>query len=366
MQRFLALASAGFLSASIAQAGGIDRSGQVIAPLFEPGGESGSYAELSFGSVYPSVTGTAQGFDSGDMAEQYLRFGAAYKTDINDRLSFAIIFDQPYGADVDYPTGTGYAFAGSTASFDSNAITGILRYKFDNGFSVHAGLRAQETSAEVSIPYLAGYQASSPSDVGFGYLVGAAYERPEIALRVALTYFSKIEHDTEATEYTALTGTTTSPTSFETPQAVNLDLQTGIAEDTLLFGSVRWVNWSDFTLTPPVYTNLIGLPILYYNGDYTTYTIGVGRKFNDNWSGSIALSYEPSNGGYTTNLGPHDGLFGVLVGVKYTQDRWSVSGGVNFSWIGDAESVVSRTPFETSSFTDNTAIGAGIRIGYNF
>ncbi|MAC90260.1 MAG: hypothetical protein CMF73_13175 [Maricaulis sp.] len=354
------------LSASIAQAGGIDRTGQVITPLFETGGETGSYAELSFGSVYPSVSGSALGIGSGDMAGQYLRFGAAYKTDINDRVSLAVIFDQPYGADVDYPTGTGYPFAGSTASFDSNAITGILRYKFDNGISLHAGLRAQEVSAEVSIPSLAGYRGSSPSDVGFGYLLGAAYERPEIGLRVALTYFSKVEHDTEANEFTAVTGNTSNPTSFETPQAVNLDLQTGINENTLLFGSARWVNWGDFTLNPPVYESIVGLPILYYNGDYTTYTIGVGRKFNENWSGTIALSYEPSNGGYTTNLGPHDGLFGVLVGVKYTQDRISISGGVNMSWIGDAETVVSRDPFATSSFTDNTAIGAGIRIGYNF
>ena len=257
-------------------------------------------------------------------------------------------------------------FGGSTAEFESNAITGILRYKFDGGFSVHAGLRAQAISADVAIPYFAGYTASSPTDTSFGYLVGAAYEKPEIALRVALTYFSKVKHDTEVTEYTALTGTSTSPTSLETPEAINFDFQTGIAADTLLFGGVRWVNWADFTITPPVYENLLGTPIVYYNGNYTTYTVGVGRKFNDTWSGSVALTYEPAVGGYTTNLGPHDGLFGVTVGVKYTRDRFSVSGGVNLAWIGDAETVVSRTPFATSSFDNNTAIGAGIKIGYNF
>ena len=296
MQRYLILASAGCLVASMAQAGGMDRSGQTIAPLFEDGGETGSYAELSFGSIYPDVSGTALGTDSGNMAENYLRFGAAYKTDLSDRVSLAVIFDQPYGADVAYPTGTGYVFAGSTANFESNAITGILRYKFDNGFSLHAGVRAQSTEAEVSIPYIVGYTASSPSDTGFGYLVGAAYEKPEIALRIALTYFSAIEHETEVTEYTGLTGTTNGTTSFETPEAFNLDVQTGIAENTLLFGGIRWVNWGDFAIAPPVYSALIGKPIVYYNGNYTAYTLGIGRKFNDTWSGSIAMTYGPGVG----------------------------------------------------------------------
>ncbi|CAN0578905.1 unnamed protein product, partial [Ectocarpus sp. 12 AP-2014] len=272
-----------------------------------------------------------------------------------------------YGADVDYPAGTGYPFAGSTADLNTNAITGILRYRFESGVSVYAGLRAQQLDADVSIPAVAGYTASAPSETAFGYLVGASYERPDIAFRVALTYFSSISHDLEVTENSLATGSVTSDYTQEMPQAVNLDLETGIAEDTLLFGGIRWVDWSSFTIAPPVYTDvLVGRPLVYYNGNYTTYTIGVGRKFNDTWSGSIAATYEPSVGGYTTNLGPHDGLFGVTLGLKYTQDQFSVSGGFNVSWVGDAESVVNQSPFLTSSFTDNMSYGAGIKVGYAF
>ncbi|MAC82377.1 MAG: hypothetical protein CML66_30480 [Rhodobacteraceae bacterium] len=345
----------------------MDRSGQVIAPLFEKGGETGSYAELSFGYVSPDVSGTAIGIGSGDMAEGYLQFGAAYKTDLDDHWSIAILFGQPYGADVSYPSGTGYPFADSTAELNSIEITGILRYRFDNGVSLHAGLRAQQLDADVSIPAIAGYSASAPSDTAFGYLVGAAYERPDIALRVALTYFSSITHDMTVTENSLATGAVVSPYEQEMPEAVNLDLQTGISKNTLLFGGVRWVNWGDFTIAPPVYSDiLVGRPLAYYNGDYTTYVIGVGHKFTDEWSASVALNYEAQAGGYQSNLAPHDGVFGVTLGAKYTRDQFSISGGVNVSWIGDAETVVNRSPFLTSSFDDNMAVGVGFRVGYNF
>lgn len=367
MKRFLTFASAGLLGTSMAQAGGLDRSGQSIAPLFETGGTSGSYVELSFGNVSPDLSGTAIGTASGNIADSYFRYGGAFKTDLNDRVTVALIYDQPYGADVAYPTGTGYPFSGATATFESSTLTGILQYNFETGVSLYGGLRAQQISADVSIPAVANYTASGPNETAFGYLLGAAYEKPEIGLRVALTYFSSTIHDMTVTETSLATGTTTSAYEQEMPQAINLDFQTGVAADTLIFGGVRWVDWSDFTIAPPVYAGpLVGRPLVFYNGDYFTYTLGVGRKFSNTWSGSVAVTYEPGVGGYTTNLGPHDGMFGVTVGMKYTRDNLTVTGGVNMSWLGDASSVVNSTPLLTSSFTDNTSVGIGVRVGYAF
>ena len=130
-------------STSVAHAGALDRTGQSITVLFE----EGRYAEFSLGAASPEVTGTAvnlgapgfTGGSSGDMSPSYFQFGAAYKADIDDQWSYALIFDKPFGADVDYPTGTGYFAAGSTAEFNSYAITGILRYKMPSNFSVYGG-----------------------------------------------------------------------------------------------------------------------------------------------------------------------------------------------------------------------------------
>ncbi|AZV78175.1 hypothetical protein EBB79_10000 [Parasedimentitalea marina] len=362
MNKYIATSAMLALVSGGASAGGIDRSGQTLGALFE----EGNYVELSFGSISPDVSGTAIGTGSGDMASRYSQFGGAYKRDINDQLSFALIFDQPFGANVDYPTGTGYVFSGATAELTTNALTGILRYKMDNGFSVHGGVRLQTLEANVGIPAVASYTGVGERDESFGYLVGAAYEKPEIAMRIALTYFSKIKHDFATTE-TYAGGTVDSVTSTETPQSVNLDFQTGIAEGTLLFGGVRWVEWSEFDISPLLYTGtLVGSPLVSFSDDTFTYTIGVGRKLTETLSGSFAVSYEDTKGGYVSNLGPTSGRLGATLGLRYTKDNMVISGGLNYTRVGSASTVVSSSPFLTSSFTDNSSIGAGIKVGYHF
>ena len=203
--------------ATTASAGGIERTNQVVGILFE----EGRYVEFSFGNVNPTVSGNAVpalgGFASGDMAPSYWQFGAAYKQDINEQLSFALIYDQPFGADVAYPAGTNYFAQGATAELRSNALTGVLKYDTSDRFSVYAGLRYQTLGAEASIPFVANYTANGSADGGFGYLVGAAYEIPEIALRLALTYNSKVEHNISTDETSLLTmGTTLNSTTTVT------------------------------------------------------------------------------------------------------------------------------------------------------
>ncbi|OED47810.1 hypothetical protein AB838_14400 [Rhodobacteraceae bacterium (ex Bugula neritina AB1)] len=362
-KRFAAPVALALIPAA-AMAGGVDRSGQSLAPLFE----NGNYAEFSLGYVSPDVSGTALGVESGDMVGSHLQVGAAYKRDINDRLSFALIFDQPFGADVDYPAGTGYVFQGATAELNSNAISGVLRYKFNDNFSVHGGIRLQTLEAEVSIPVFGNYAATGDRDQSFGYLVGVAYERPDIALRIALTYFSEVDHDIDTVETGGgLPAGLATTTSISTPQAVNLDFQTGIAKDTLLFGQIRWVEWSQFNISPSFYTGtLIGAPLVSFSDDRYTYTLGVGRSFNENWSGSVSVSYEETLGGFQSNLSPTDGRLGLTIGAKYKQGNMTLSGGVNITRVGSAQTVVSRAPFATSAFGDNTSVGVGFKVGYNF
>ncbi len=102
---------------------------------------------------------------------------------------------------------------------------------------------AVQTSGEVAL--FSGYTMETSTETDFGYVVGGAWERPDIAARVSLTYHSEIEHDFEADENGASTDFSTT-----TPQSLTLEGQTGVAADTLLFGSVRWVNWSEFDISP--------------------------------------------------------------------------------------------------------------------
>ena len=376
MKRVMLTTAAFGLVAGMAQAGGVDRSGQSIGIIFE----KGNYAELSFGMINPSVSGTdVASFPTQSVAGNHSLPGIAFKYDLSDRLSFSLIYGQDYGADVYYPTaaaGGSPVLGGTSAVLDSDVVTGVLRYKFNENFSVHGGIRASKASGEVMLSGLAydppgpanlsGYNVSFDEAWGTGYLIGGAYEKPEIALRVALTYFSKVGHDLDTVERIGATQVApASVTTVDTPQAVNLDFQTGVAPNTLAFGSVRWVDWSNFLIDPAWLTPTTGGGLVSLE-DTTTYTLGVGRKFNENWSGSIFASYEPKGDPLVSPLAPTNGYRGIGIGVVYTQDNMKVTLGARYLDLGDAQPETGTPDTARANMTGNPAVAVGVKVGFNF
>lgn len=387
MYRFAAATAALLATTAIAQAGGVERSGQTPAILFE----EGTYVELSYSYANPEVSGTQRiaaglaspaGSSSGNIAPSYWFAGLAYRTDITDRLSFALIYDEPIGADVNYagiaPPGYLYRFGtGSQAEINSQQWTAALRYEFENGFSVYGGLRAVSADGNVQLFTGSGgtattnYRMSADGSTELGYMLGAAYERPDIALRVSLTYYSDTTHDFSASETTALG---TAATSFQTtiPQQILLEAQSGVAEGTLVFGSLRWTDWSEFAITPTVFAGANGgASLVSYDNDSWTWTLGGARRISDSWALLGSVTYEAQQDGFSGNLGPTDGRTSLGLAARYTQGPLRVTAGVSYSWIGDAEteapaSLGAPAGTQFASFTDNSAIGFGIRIGYSF
>lgn len=362
MKRILLATSAIISAASGAMAGGVERSSQSVAILFE----QGRYAELNFGRFSPDVSGTVGGgaVSSGDMAGDYNSWSLGYKMDIGDRMALAMILDQPIGANVNYP-GTpapgSYPLAGSTATLSSNAITALLRYKFENNVSVYGGLRYETVHGEVSLPGIGAYTLDTNYDSELGYVVGVAWEKPEIAARVALTYNSAITHSLESTEGGFAPGTTVAGFDTEVPQSLNLEFQTGIAKDTLLFGSIRWQDWTAFVINPPRYPDALG-NLVDYASDRVTYNLGIGRRFNENWAGAVTIGYEKADGEPTGNLGPSDGMKSIGLAATYTMDNMKITGGIRYVEIGDA----TTNPPINGSFSGNSGVGVGVRIGYTF
>ncbi|MBS0563449.1 MAG: hypothetical protein JSR87_02885 [Proteobacteria bacterium] len=352
------LLSAGImaLSAGAAHAAGIERSEQSVGILFE----KGNYAEFSVGGFNPDVQGKFAGvLGSGDMAPGYGTYSLGVKQALTENLDFALILDQPVGAKVHYPaSGAPYPFAGATANVHSTELTALLRYKLPSNLSLIGGVRVQQASGEVGIPTIGGYSMTTDKSRKLGYVVGVAWEKPEIAARVALTYNSEINH-----ELTARESFSPVPTSFKTtiPQSVNLEFQTGVAADTLLFGSVRWVEWSKFEIAPPAFFAATGSSLAGLDSNYVTYTLGLGRKFTDQWSGAVILGYEPSSGDLQGNLGPTDGNRSIALAATYTMDNIKVTGGVRYVDIGDA-----TTKAIGAQFRGNSGVGVGIRVGVSF
>jgi long-subunit fatty acid transport protein len=365
------------MTAGAATAGGVERSVTGPGILFE----NGNYMEFSFSQASPKVSGNSllpvpvapgvtlpAGAPSGDMANSYTNLSFGIKKQLNDKLDLAFLMNQPIGADVTYAAGTGYLYGGSNAVIKSQAMTALLRYKINDNVSVYGGVTAER--AEGNVALFNGYTMSTTRETDFGYIVGAAYEKPEIAMRIALTYTSAITHDFDAVELTPL-GPVNTTFESEVPQSIALDFQTGVAKDTLVFGSVRWREWSAFDITPVAFAAGGGGSLVSYDDDTTTFTLGVGRRFSENWAGAIQISHEKSHGGFSGNLGPTDGYTSVGLGMTYTKDNMKISGGVTYAWLGDARTEAPAAlgaPAGTAfgDFRDNTTMGVGIKVGFSF
>jgi len=374
MKKLALAASALTVTASMASAGEIERRGDPSQILFE---EGRNYLEFSVASVTPNVSGTPIGAaaaiganPTGNMQGRYQTYALGFKHQYNDRLALAFTIDEPVGASVAYRSApytgpsTGAFFGASSAEVSSIAFTAMAKYQVADQISVYGGLRYQGLKGNLTVilPATGPFGAPGPytlnvdNDFRLGYLVGAAYERPELAMRVSLTYESKIEHSFRDNNGTSF--------DVEIPQAVTLRAQSGIAANTLLFGSVKWREWTEFVIQPADFfsysTGLpVNTPIAQGLSDIWTYELGVGRRFSDNWSGAATIGYEKDQGDVVGNLSGKDGYISYGLAVSYETEDWKLTTGVRYIDIGSANTSV-------SSFSDNDAIAVGVKVGYKF
>ncbi|AUH63490.1 aromatic hydrocarbon degradation protein [Paracoccus zhejiangensis] len=387
MKLVMTSAAALLLGTTAVLAGGIERAPHSLSALFEPGT---NFVELSYGHVSPEVTGQDEalfgGSSFGDIADSYNFFGIAYKRQINDNLSAALIVEQPFGADLLYPTPTApgegsVALGGTAVDVSSTTYTAVVRYRMENNFGFHAGLRGSRADGNVKLQGMAygpvnGYEVDLDTDTAWGWTAGVSWEKPEIAARVSLTYNSDIEHEFDTTEsgplvdpdgpgpipaVPLLSGTST--TKVKTPKSWNLEFQTGVAADTLVFGSIRWVDWSSFLVDPENFVRVTGAGLVELE-DTTTYTLGVGRKFNENWSGSASFSFEKSGDDLVSPLAPTNGKKGITLAAIYTRDNMKITTGINYTKLGDASPETSDVA--RAHIRDADLVGVGVKVGFTF
>lgn len=374
MNRILVTAAAATLVAGSASAGGIDRTNQPTSWIFN----EGTYVELSFGAAFPSVSGVdVAAFGSGpsgNVAGSFLLPSFSLTTELTDKLTVGVQYEQPFGADISYGL-TSVALGGTTARAETHALSLLARYKFTENFSAHALLRGQTASGVINLNGLAyggpppagvsGYGVTLGNDTGYGYGLGAAYEIPEIALRLAVTYYSAITHNMATSETGLAPVALTSTTAVQTPQSLNIDFQTGIAEDTLLFAGFRWADWSNFRINPVNFVGATGEGLVDLPDSYR-YSLGIGRQFSDTWAGSFSVAYEPSGDPLVSPLAPTNGQYGATIAAVYTRDNYSITTGVNYTLLGDAQPETGTPDVARATFTGNSALSVGVKLGFQF
>ena len=359
-------------------AAGLDRSGQSISAFLQPD----NYAEAGISVLDPEVKGKDKsGNNVSDMGDDYYFPSAAIKVQATDKISLGLLYDQPYGADATYQVdGSNFSngVEGTSVEVKTNNLTALIGYQPNENWNFYAGPVWQTVEADIKLrgaaysksatESLSGYNIQVDQKDAYGWLAGFAYQIPEIALKAAITYRSEIKHKAQAKETLSVPGMII-PLSINgveavTPQSVNLDLQTGIAQNTLAFTNIRWVHWDQFAVKPTFLASK-GQNLIDYSDDQYSITTGLSHKFNNKWAGTAAVGYDSGAGNPVTTLGPTEGYWSVGLGGQYSPaENYFIQAGVKYFWLGDAQAQTGGSV--KADFEDNHAIGYGMKIGYRF
>ncbi|CAN7573928.1 OmpP1/FadL family transporter [Mesorhizobium caraganae] len=359
--RFKTLLGAGCFSLGLigsVHAGGLERGGYDIDLLFDPAPVT---AEFTGTYVMPQRdlknvvdTNPADGplnllgfSNSARDTESYWVPSVGIKAGLGP-VDCLIDYGQPIGA----YSNPGANWAGANGNIvtkvKSEAVGGTCSYKMDLGKGqirfiggvFHEDVSGYKEQLVAPLPAFLGTgigRLDLKGD-GYGWRAGVAYEIPDIALRASLVYNSAVKlNNLDGTLDLSQVPGFLDPTnpilgritnvsgSSEVPEFLELKLQSGIAPGWLAFGSIKWVNWSVLqsipfcptgapgacTTTGP--TRATSLDLLYRDG--WTVSGGIGHKFNDQWSGAAALTWDR----------------GTSTGLSAQTDTWTVSGGVAYT-----------------------------------
>lgn len=281
----------------------------------------------------------------------------------------------------------------TAVTVNSKNLTGLVGVKLgaNKNLHIYGGPALQQIKADVALrgpAYLtsAGYDAHVSPQTKLGWVAGAAYSIPEIAFRAAVTYRSEIDYESPIGEslpsLNYLPSTTRSgieanvvnadKVKITTPQSVNFNLQTGISREHQLLGTldVRWVPWSDFKITPPLYHAASkvqypnGLNLVQYSKDQWKVDLGLGKRFNDKLSGSVNVGWDSGAGNPVSSLGPVNGYYSVGGGVKYNfTPEWALSVGGKYLKFGDATAELPNGKV-VGEFKDNDGYAVGVKLAY--
>ncbi|EMR5774221.1 outer membrane transport family protein [Acinetobacter baumannii 1062314] len=402
----------GVFVSNISHASALEQSGQSILPFLE----NGNYAEANLFAVNSSVSGVVndradlvrdhQSRDTGDIAESTQFYTAAIKLQLTDRLSFGVLYDQPFSADIKYPARSNnsyfdndISYEGTSVKADTQNLSLLFGYSPYQHFQIYGGPVYQTVKANVALRGNAytqafnGYNAKFKQQGEVGWLLGGSYQLPDIALKAAITYRSKIKYKFQVEEDIfgePLKLVENEKTKLETPASLNIDFQTGISEKSLVYMNLRWVNWKEFETRPPQYgalseilmkelTNgeyIQGFKLDSYQNDQYSATLGIAHQFTEKWSTSTDVSWDSGTGNPASTMGPIKGSWSLGLGVQFNPAKnYFITGSLKYFWLGDTKTedgtyylpIEGIKPYaEQANFKNNHAIAYGLKFGYWF
>lgn len=367
MKKLFKLTAAGLFLGTPAFSGGWEADRLDTSIMYNDGG----YAEVSTKSISYSVSatsGAAVGAVKHKMAKDQDRISFSFKTQYGN-------FDIGVSS---YNSGAiqldGQATAAGTSLVPSADVTArslalLGKYRINENMSAFAGLNRYEVETSTVTTLAAIYEVSGDE---LAPVVGVAYEMKDIALRVEGILQAETEMSLTAksgAKAGGVAGATaiSAASTLVIPQTITLNFQSGIAEDTLLFGSIHKADWETAQITIPANGLVPGV-----SSDFSTktaYSIGLGRKISDDLS--LIASYSTEDGGGSTSGDPFtltDGYQTLGFAARYTRDNMTFTAGYGYTKVGDVlvSYVIPGPATLTADYKDNDISAIGLKVGFSF
>ena len=285
-------------------------------------------------------------------------------------------------------TFTGNSIAGNyipSANAELNTTAFLVNYNLNDSFSVIGGIKNNALNSFNLTSIYGSYDVSSKSNSA--YVVGSAFENPDIALRAEIllqpsskikttgTYTSAAVDFPTAIEnmgYTDIPAGVTGSfaATLNTPEMITLNFQSGIAADTLITGSIHQAKWKSSQVNVDVSTVVPAIntaaAVSSDFSDSTKYSIGLARKFSSSLSGSVSYNQEVGSGSTSTStFTMSNGSKSLNLGFRYSFEQANLSVGVSQTMFNDVtvDANALTSPIE---YKNNTATTIGIKLSTNF
>lgn len=335
----LALAVCSALPVSVL-AGGFSRGEADTDILFEDGnvvvrsGIIGVYPQRDF----KTINGAPASDDV--FSDDYFIPSVAAKFRISENLACVATYTQPFGGSSTYGPQAQAADGAVDPWVLPNGLVLPGNYKKHEEFTTH------EYGATCDVSFSAGpgdlhligggflqsfsYRQDTfygklhlEDDGAPGYRAGIAYDIPEYAMRAQLMYRSEVHQKADgdfSPDFLArfpplgVDQTAFAHGSGSLPQSLELSLQSGVAPGWLVYGSVKWTDWSVLqTLNYTIENPLGDQQIDFFWKDGWTIQGGVAHAFTDKVAGTINLTWDR----------------GVSTGADIMTDMWTIGAGTS-------------------------------------
>ena len=270
-----------------------------------------------------------------------------------------------------------------TGDIDINSTKLMASYYLNENISFLGGITQNSLTSGNVTTIKGSYDVKGASSTG--YVLGAAYSISDIAFRAEVLYQpasqvkTKTSYDgSKETAFTAAAGalgggaqslTGDYDTEVSRPESLTINVQFGIAADTLLFASYHRAKWSGAPVLVDVASAAGGLfdpKIDETFDDSEKFSIGGGRKFSERLSGSLSHSKEEGSGADAESLFTFShGTETISAGLRYTIDNMNIYVGVLRSKLGDV-TVDGGLPNGDIVYKGNSVTAMGVKIAFAF